>query len=370
MRRRRNFASGFNPLSLFANGESGFILDTSDYSYLFQDSYGTTAVTAVDQAVGLVLDKSQGLVIQSELITDSSFDNTSAWSKSAASVVVSGGSATWTSAASGVYVADLTAFIPVAGAWYKVELVISSITGGALRIGNEVGTVLSSDFSTSGTKTFYTNIPTTSTLRLRSVGTTTASVSSFSVKRFLGNHAYQSTSGSRPLLRSSNFIDFDGSDDRLSVGIGGGSTTGFFFCSGIYVDSAALTHTIFSDTGTNTGYRIRINSSNQIEFSAGNGSSYITATTTETVSAAGKYVVTAWHDGSSLKVQLDDGAIASASIATASAGSAGLTLGRDNAAASNFLNGRICHPIYVKNASVSSAQINGTKALIRAKAGL
>lgn len=43
---------------LFAAGEQGVWLDPSDWGTLFQDSAGTTPVTAVGQPVGLILDKS------------------------------------------------------------------------------------------------------------------------------------------------------------------------------------------------------------------------------------------------------------------------------------------------------------------------
>ena len=43
---------------LFANGEQGFWYDPSDMGTMFQDAAGTVPVTAVGQAVGLVLDKS------------------------------------------------------------------------------------------------------------------------------------------------------------------------------------------------------------------------------------------------------------------------------------------------------------------------
>lgn len=48
----------FSPLSLFANGEQGAWYDPSDTTTLFQDSAGTTPVTASGQPVGLMLDKS------------------------------------------------------------------------------------------------------------------------------------------------------------------------------------------------------------------------------------------------------------------------------------------------------------------------
>lgn len=51
-------AGQFSPLQLFASGEQGVWYDPSDMTTLFQDVAGTTPVTAVEQPVGLILDKS------------------------------------------------------------------------------------------------------------------------------------------------------------------------------------------------------------------------------------------------------------------------------------------------------------------------
>lgn len=48
----------FSPISLFASSEPGVWYDPSDLTTLFQDSAGTTPVTAAGQPVGLMLDKS------------------------------------------------------------------------------------------------------------------------------------------------------------------------------------------------------------------------------------------------------------------------------------------------------------------------
>ncbi len=48
----------FDPLTLFANGEQGAWYDPSDITTLFQDSAGSTPVTAAGQPVGRVVDKS------------------------------------------------------------------------------------------------------------------------------------------------------------------------------------------------------------------------------------------------------------------------------------------------------------------------
>ena len=86
--------SPFSPLSLFSGGAPGAWYDPSDYSTLFQDSAGTTPVTAVEQPVGLMLDKSQGLVLGPELVTNGDFSNGttgwSAWNTNAQISVASG----------------------------------------------------------------------------------------------------------------------------------------------------------------------------------------------------------------------------------------------------------------------------------------
>jgi len=61
-RNRSRFFPPFSPASLFSAGEQGAWYDPSDFSTLFTDSAGTTPVTAVEQFVGLMLDKSKGLV--------------------------------------------------------------------------------------------------------------------------------------------------------------------------------------------------------------------------------------------------------------------------------------------------------------------
>ena len=53
-----NRGGGFSPSTLFAGGEQGAWYDPSDMSTLWQDSAGTTPVTASGQPVGLMLDKS------------------------------------------------------------------------------------------------------------------------------------------------------------------------------------------------------------------------------------------------------------------------------------------------------------------------
>ena len=79
LNRRR--IGGFNPRAILAGSTALFWLDPSDLTTLFQDAAGTTPVTAPGQPVGLALDKSQGLVLGPELVTNGGFDtNLTGWS--------------------------------------------------------------------------------------------------------------------------------------------------------------------------------------------------------------------------------------------------------------------------------------------------
>ena len=65
---------------LFSGGQQGTWYDASDLSLLFQNSTGTTPVASIGDRVGLLLDKSNGLMLGSELITNGTFDtDTTGW---------------------------------------------------------------------------------------------------------------------------------------------------------------------------------------------------------------------------------------------------------------------------------------------------
>ena len=66
----------FNPLTYFLySGIDGAWFDPEDISTMFQDSAGTTPVTALEQPVGLWLDKSKGMGLGPEIVTNGDFSN-------------------------------------------------------------------------------------------------------------------------------------------------------------------------------------------------------------------------------------------------------------------------------------------------------
>lgn len=187
--------SPFSPLSLFAGGAPGAWYDPSDLTTLFQDSAGTTPVTAVEQPVGLMLDKSQGLVLGPELVVNGNFSNgTTGWTVDAGWSI--GGGVAIKTAGSANYVKQGT---PVVGKWYKVTFDVVSISAG--NVFGVAGDISASSFNTTGTKTVYIlAISAGFGFGVYGNAAFAGSIDNISVKELPGNHAFQATSASRPVL--------------------------------------------------------------------------------------------------------------------------------------------------------------------------
>lgn len=206
-----NFLNSFGIVNLFLNGEQGVWYDPSDLSTLFQDSAGTTPVTAVEQPVGLMLDKSKGLVLGSELVTNANL--ASAWTVAGANTVTQDGSAVRVNyvdnnagalvfLASGPLSSNLSA-----GKRYRVTFEAKAEAGTAVNIVANDG-VTSTAFSLTNSYQSFTayllystGTPYVGRVNDGSLGPGEAySVRNISVRELPGNHAFQSTAASRPVL--------------------------------------------------------------------------------------------------------------------------------------------------------------------------
>lgn len=72
-----NFKPKFSTIvkNLFAQGEEGFFYDPKDTETLFQHATENQPVTAAGQTIGLMLDKSKGLVLGEEILTNGDFSS-------------------------------------------------------------------------------------------------------------------------------------------------------------------------------------------------------------------------------------------------------------------------------------------------------
>lgn len=207
-RNRSRFFPPFSPASLFSAGEQGAWYDPSDLTTLFTDSAGTTPVTAVEQFVGLMLDKSKGLVLGPELVSNPgpNFVNTTGWTGQV-NVTLSVDSGQLKSVLSSTSnTATYASITTVAGTRYKVTYVISGSTGTVvIQVYNGAFVTLIEQASTTGDGTFKTVTLTfvalsTNTRILHGAGVaSTILVSSVTVRELPGNHA-TSTGTKRPKL--------------------------------------------------------------------------------------------------------------------------------------------------------------------------
>lgn len=217
----------FNPQSLFQGGEQGFWYDTNDLSAMWQDSAGTVPVTAANQPVGLQLDKSKGLVLGPERVSNGSFTSgTAGWGNNEATTFEVGSHD---------------------GEQTSLHVVSTAVNGGALRVGAFVvdgvfsvsyrikvisGTVyvgspqnrVSTHTPTSGWITVSRTAYRVSDASLRFYAETAALtefwVTGVSVVALSGNHRFQTAAASRPMLRynsttGSYYLQYDGTDDFL-----------------------------------------------------------------------------------------------------------------------------------------------------------
>ena len=185
----------FSPASLFRNSEQGVWYDPSDFSTLFQDSAGTTPVTAVEQPVGLMLDKSQGLVLGPELVTNGDFSNGSTGWVLDPGWTVSGGVASVNTPGAPRYLRQLGKL--TVGKTYLVTYTTAVTSGGNFGAGFGWSPQIAN--TTSGTYTARLTAATTDILFYAN-SDSIASIDNISIKELAGNHAFQATSASRPVL--------------------------------------------------------------------------------------------------------------------------------------------------------------------------
>jgi hypothetical protein len=160
-----------------------------------------------------MLDKSQGLVLGSELVTNGGpFSNTTGWVAQASTLSAVSNNLVIT--ATGAAAKARWTFTSVVGRTYKysVELISTTMTGSlfigvanAATFGTEI---LSRNIGTTvGTYTGYFTATTTTTsihvgASSSSLSGETATWNNISVKEIAGNHASQATTASRPVLRA------------------------------------------------------------------------------------------------------------------------------------------------------------------------
>jgi hypothetical protein len=204
-------AAPLNPITLFSNGETGYVFDPSTISSLSKDAAGTTPVTAAADSVGLGLSTERDMALGSQILNmDGTFIFGTGITKTADE-----NEFVFNSVANNLNVRQDVGGLIVANNLYLVEFNISGRSGGGVSpiLGGAFGTTLSADgiyqnyIVTSGANSFIT---------AAAVGTTTLTLSDWVVRNVSAIPARQATAGAQPKYQTGPIrIVGDGIDDDL-----------------------------------------------------------------------------------------------------------------------------------------------------------
>lgn len=341
---------------LFGAGQQGAWGDPTDLSTQFQDSAGTTPVTAVEQLGGKILDKSGNgnhetqststarpvLSARVNLLTNTDLSGFVAgfpgtpptgWFNDATTGSLADNFGAIKFVAVGQQRAIKYFFIASVGSTYQFTLVANTPSAWlqinqAIRLSGIVGTItyqidgspaVASDAIPAGNHVISLTIAVTAvTTPVLVIGAGVNSNVNGEVS--IKSVSYVSASKAHlPYQRVNTPTDYDtvgfpkywtldGVDDYWTSATGGGGTAGFFFSAVISpLGGAGTVRVVWSDAGTNTGYIVRLNASNQLEIAAGNGTTYTTVATTATLAVGDINVCQAWDDGTNLNVRIGTG---------------------------------------------------------------
>jgi len=184
---------------LWRNGEQGVWYDAGDLSTMYQDAAGTLPVYApgqgqVDPPVGLWLDKRPGLVRGAELNTGATF---AGWTTQAGWSIDGNGVASAASVSGGA--ALLRNLSLRQNTFYEITVTCTSLTNGSFFVRCGFDTV-SGNISSAGAYTFRLLRGSNAFVYVVANSGLTGVFSEISVRELPGNHAYQTTTTSRPTL--------------------------------------------------------------------------------------------------------------------------------------------------------------------------
>jgi len=357
--------------AIFAGGQQGAWYDPSDFSTLFQDSAGVTAVTAVEQPVGLMLDKRLGLVLGPEIIVNGTFNTDSTgWT--------AGSGATHSVVAGRLRVTNTTtfgqayqSFATVIGKRYQLKF--DAYKGTATTIRVEVGFTVAdtnnvgraSTVDVIGGTASFTATHVTSFFTFRA-DDGYGEIDNVSLKLLEGNHASQATAASRPILRQDAggryYLEFDGVDDGMATAaINFTATDKMTVFAGVLkaVSTQQLFAELSANTNTNAGSFLALSGTTFEAYARGNAAGSPSQIATIVSATPDTAVVAMTHDIAGDLSTIRRNAVAG----TNGAGDKGLgNFGNyplfigSRAGTSLFFNGRI-YSLIIRGAASSAAEI-------------
>ncbi len=190
--------SRFSIASLFSSGEQGCWYDPSDMSTMFQESSLATPAV-IGQPVGAIYDKSQSLKRGPEIVTNGDFSTDTDWNKGSPGWSIANGSAIGTNV-SGRNLSQ-TSISFTEGAIYNLQFTVTRTAGNIIpRLGGTTSVNGATIFQSGTYNIFLKANSSSNAVVFRGNSGFTGTIDNVSVKKVLGNHAYQDTSDKRPIL--------------------------------------------------------------------------------------------------------------------------------------------------------------------------
>lgn len=188
-------AALFSPAQLFTGTTQGVWYDPSDTTTLYRDAAGTLPVTAVEQPVGLMLDKSKGLVLGPELVTNGTFDTDTAWTKGTG-WSITGGKANYATGGGAAILTQTNVF--EVGKSYRVTFDVLDLSAAGVNVySGATATPPTINIAATTNGTFTGIIQATSTtLAIRGSAAGVYAIDNISVRELPGNHAFNSSGNS------------------------------------------------------------------------------------------------------------------------------------------------------------------------------
>lgn len=376
--------------SLFAQGQQGFWLPFTDFASLSQDSAGTLPYTALEQPVGMVLDRSgrgnhasqptstaRGAVsarvnqlVQTESFTEVEWvkaAGTFAGSKFTENLAVA--SARGCQQANGLFLANsnlsFKARVSAAGrTWallwdtYNNRRVWFNLVTGV--VGSKLGATGSITAVGAGVydcEMVFTNP--TAAVNMRVGPAPSDSTAFYDGDGVSGINIFRTSltlaaQAALPYQRVTTPTDYDavgfpkslrldGTDDYYTCG-GGGSTTGFYYADVIQLAVNTAT-SIFQDAVSNKGYILLVASGTlKLKMYAGDGTTLTSFESTTSLVIGKKHFVECYDDGVNLGIVIDGGTPTTIPRPAVQGGSPVMQLFKANGVPT--FNGNITEPIY------------------------
>lgn len=299
------------------------------------DSTGTQPVTAINDLVGLLTDRSYGA------------GNLGGELASASSVTLTGTSA---------FVALTMTTPPAIGKSYRVTYTYN-VSSGAVQFGSGASFVNGPVHMgpTSGSYSYVAAGTGTSTDWIAYSNAAFGSISGISIREVLGSHATQPTTASKPLVtqlaNGTKALDFDGSNDLLTLSSGAILQQGsdHFVTAAFVLDAVGATQTIYATSST-TAVNPLIATfdittlGKLVGYWRDNAGASKTCTSTTTLVAGVPYVATIAKVGINYTLWINgvvEATVAGAALGTTTVDTANIGTQNYGGALNNRLNGKI-----------------------------